>query len=90
VIGVDGRELEPPVVPVVLADDQVAELLEYSRSLPTGTTIGKRWRREVFGERWLGEYVDIGVPDRVGIKWAPLITATEAGALAAAILWWLA
>lgn len=87
-----------PREPAVLGDREVEELLDYSCSIPTGTTIGKRWKRlepYVIPKRgaqcrYLGEYVDIGDPERVGIRWAPLITATEAGELAAAIMWWLA
>lgn len=54
---------------------------EYSATYPTGTTIGKRWRRlngiydEVFLRHggkpyWqIGEYVDHPDPKKIGIKW---------------------
>lgn len=32
---------------VVISREELAALLEYSTSLPTGTTPGKRWRRNV-------------------------------------------
>lgn len=58
---------------------ELAQLPEYSCSVPTGTTIGKRWRRDVNAYRqdrrgappeWvLGRYVDIGDPENVGIEW---------------------
>ena len=81
---------------IVLPDTDVEALLEYSCSLPTGTTIGKRWKRlEPYRapahqqRRYLGEYVEHADPDKVGIRWTPLLTSTEAGELAGAILWWL-
>jgi hypothetical protein len=54
---------------------------DYSATFPTGTTIGKRWRRldgsfdqefiKAGGQpRWLiGEYYDIGNSEKVGIRW---------------------
>lgn len=49
-------------------------LLEYSLSLPSVTTIGKKWKRRIpaFGPLvgWaIGEYVESGQPNRVGIEW---------------------
>lgn len=52
-------------------------LLEYSCTLPTGTTVGKRWKRRVpyqYGpgdklEWFLGEYVEDPDPTKVGILW---------------------
>ena len=58
------------------------KLLEYSCSLPTGTTVGKRWRRDVNFNRphngltwrepeWIiGEYYDIGSEKTIGIRWS--------------------
>lgn len=58
-------------------------LLEYSTTLPTGTTIGKKWKRHIRsgahqGEWWLGEYVadPDGNPNMVGITWAKIETPT--------------
>jgi len=49
-------------------------LSDYSASLPTGTTVGKRWkRRNVYQDEskgWrLGEYVEHDNPELVGIRW---------------------
>lgn len=53
-------------------------LPEYSCSIPTGTTIGKRWRRAthyystdpaMMTEWWIGTYVEHPDEDRVGIEW---------------------
>lgn len=51
-------------------------LPDYSCSFPTGTTIGKRWRRAEDGGWVIGEYVASEDPDRVSIKWwQPEITS---------------
>lgn len=60
-----------------LTREQFNELPEYSRSIPTGTTIGKRWRREhqwyengeLKSRWWVGEYIVDPDPTMVGIKW---------------------
>lgn len=60
-----------------LTREEFNRLPEYSWSLPTGTTIGKRWRREqVWDEEgqkksrwWVGEYIVDPDPKMVGIKW---------------------
>lgn len=51
-------------------------LPEYSCTLPTGTTVGKKWkRREPYGADpatatwYLGTYTDIGDERKVGIEW---------------------
>lgn len=66
-----------------ISEKDFLALMEYSSTIPTGTTIGKRWRR---GQRWrdkngeiktkwyIGEYVEDPDPKYVGIKWyIPLI-----------------
>ena len=68
---------------------ELDQMSEYSTSLPTGTAIGKRWKRNinmlagphgfaVEGEGppiWrVGEYVPHLDPDLVGIKWWRPIT----------------
>lgn len=56
----------------VMTLDYFDALLEYSSSLPTGTYIGKRWKRFVgWGtDRWLmGEYAEDDDPKRVRIIW---------------------
>ncbi len=55
--------------------EALAALPEYSCSLPTGTTIGVRWRAATryMGERteWrIGTYVSDPSPGMVGIEWA--------------------
>ena len=54
---------------------ELENLLEYSTTLPTGTTIGKRWRRALrpradVTEWWIGAYVEHPDPKLVGIEWA--------------------
>lgn len=49
-------------------------LLEYTTTLPTGKTIGKRWKRYLFagpakGTWVMGEYVEDPDPEFVGITW---------------------
>lgn len=53
-------------------------LPDYSCSIPSLTTIGKRWKRSESyckpREKWLmGEYVEIGSADKVGIKWREIM-----------------
>lgn len=59
---------------LTLTARQFDELPEYSCSFPTGTTIGKRWKRKKNycdeSEGWIvGEYYDIGNQTEVGIRW---------------------
>ena len=56
--------------------EEFAGLLEYSCSIPTGTTIGKVWKcnKNAFrGERrpdwWIGRYAESQRPGRVRIIW---------------------
>jgi hypothetical protein len=67
----------------VISKEELRKLLEYSCTLPTGTIIGKRWRRNVLepkihhgvlprgtpAEWMIGEYYDIGSKTEVGIRW---------------------
>ena len=66
-----------PGLELILTDDKRADmnyaafkkLLVYNTSLPTGTTIGKRWRA-LYRQGWfMGEYVRDPSPTHVGIKW---------------------
>lgn len=62
----------------VMTQDAFNELLEYSSTLPTGTTIGKKWKRCVYGpgaqRKWFtGEYVRHHDPSLVGIVWRRLV-----------------
>lgn len=42
---------EPAITEEVIGREDLRALLEYSRSIPTGKTIGKRWRCSVQGEK---------------------------------------
>lgn len=45
-------------------------LPEYSGSLPTGTIVGKTWKRKMRnGSWWIGEYVSHSDPKLIGISW---------------------
>ena len=44
-VELDERVVDLP--PLSVDQDELAELREYSASIPTGTTIGKRWRRDL-------------------------------------------
>lgn len=68
----------PNMERVTLTPDEFNALLDYSCSLPTGTTIGKTWKRRVDyhdpSQGWLlGEYVESDKPDMVGIKWKRIL-----------------
>lgn len=57
---------------VELTKQEFEALLEYSTSLPTGKTIGKRWRRYLFsgpcaGQWVMCEYVEDPDPEFVGV-----------------------
>lgn len=69
----------------VISRDDLFRLPEYSCSLPTGTVVGKKWRKNVHAYRYLrrlpevpvelhewkiGEYIDDSDPGMIGIKWA--------------------
>lgn len=71
---------------LILTKAEFDALDEYSASLPTGTTVGKRWKRHhgahdrafIAGggqPTWMiGEFVEIGHPTAVGIEWyVPII-----------------
>lgn len=70
---------------ITLTQREFDELLEYSASLPTGTTVGKRWKRQVFsgphaGDWRMGEYVEDPDPDMVGVKWRTITIEEHASA----------
>ena len=58
--------------------EQFEKLDDYSCSIPTGTTIGKTWRRRVpylfpvtKDTKWYrGKYVEHSDPNKTGIEWA--------------------
>jgi hypothetical protein len=66
-----------PLPLVLIRSTELRDLLEYSHSLPTGTTIGKRWRRRVVGGWVLGTYVPHPNPDLVGIRWEQAVVIPD-------------
>lgn len=66
-------------------------LPEYSCSLPTGTAVGKKWKRRVPyrtqtdppNDWYLGEYVESYKKNQIGIEWTLLILPDEPAALTA-------
>lgn len=64
---------------IKLTQAELDKLSEYSCSLPTGTTIGKRWKKNTNAYRglpegtlpawWIGEYVEDPDPEMIGITW---------------------
>ena len=72
----------------ILDRAELFALLEYSCSLPTGTTIGKQWRCDVHAYRkkaipkdqheWqIGEYTEDTDPGMVGIRWTWAVDANH-------------
>lgn len=62
---------------VVMPKKEFDDLLDYSCSYPTGTTLGKEWKRRknYYKEElgwWLCEYIESDIPGRVGIAYAHL------------------
>jgi hypothetical protein len=60
-----------------LSHAEFAALLEYSVSVPTGTTIGKRWRAHHHRGWVVGEYVAHS-DAHVGIRWTTFVQAAIA------------
>lgn len=55
---------------LVMSNEELMKLPEYSCSVPTGTTIGKRWRRWTIEGTWIvGEYAVDPDPKMVQIRW---------------------
>lgn len=70
----------------IISRAELFALPEYSCSIPTGTTIGKRWRSDVNAYRehvvpedqheWqIGEYIEHPDLDKVGIRWTWAVDA---------------
>ena len=54
----------------VMTRREFDELMEYSTSLPSGTTIGKIWKCHARNDTWwLGEYCETTLVGMVDIKW---------------------
>lgn len=65
-----------------IKQSEMRDLPQYDASLPTGTTIGKRWLKAKprhpnspdLQQFWVCEYVPCDEPDMVGIKyWTPIM-----------------
>lgn len=60
------------------------QLDDYSCTIPSGTVVGKFWRRHQpysgRGAWWLGQYVDDPDPEKIGIVWRELFVAIDWGA----------
>lgn len=65
---------------IKLTQVELDKFSEYSCSLPTGTTVGKRWKRDANAYRrglpegtlpawWIGEYVEHPDPEMINITW---------------------
>lgn len=66
---------------LVMSETDFDALPNYSFSLPTGKTIGKRWRRRCRDGWLIGEYFEVPEQGLVGIRWyLPAIYRTKAGA----------
>ena len=74
---------------VMLTRREFDALPEYSCSLPTGTTVGKRWKRrcpyriqtDPPNEWYLGEYVESYLPGQIGIEWTKILLPPSLAAL---------
>lgn len=78
-----GKYWQQPPVDRVLVDELHAlmteadfeQLLEYSTSIPTGSYVGKMWKREQDGEWWLGWMAPHETPGRLWIHWRRILLA---------------
>lgn len=64
---------------VWLTLEEFEALGEYSCSLPTGTTMGKKWKRccpyGASNEKaswYMGQYVECSLPGQIGIHWSKI------------------
>ncbi len=57
---------------VVLTQDEFSALPVYNTSMPTGTTIGKRWRLVIGGVWWMGEYIAHADPGVTVVRWSKI------------------
>lgn len=72
--------------PICLSEKDFDALDDYSCSIPTGTYVGKRWKRrhpyvhypDVVPTWTMGEYYEYGDHGRVGINWRPIVVANAA------------
>lgn len=58
---------------IVMSQEYFNNLGTYDHSLPTGTSIGKRWKKSDGKGGWkMGEYVADADPKKVGIRWTTI------------------
>lgn len=65
----------------VMTQAELKALPDYSCTFPTGTTIGKKWRRRepyetgrgIVNAWYTGEYVDYPDSKMVGVKWRKVV-----------------
>lgn len=66
---------------ITLTEREFRDLMDYSYSLPTGTTIGKRWKiGKPYNKptQWyMGEYVKCDEPGHVGILWRRIVAVVR-------------
>lgn len=70
---------------IALSKQEFDALPEYSCTLPTGTTVGKRWKlgwpyHEPRTRWFLGEYAKSDLPGMVDIVWREIVFVAEEGA----------
>lgn len=69
--------------PICLSEKDFEALDDYSCSLPSGTYVGKRWKRrfpyvhdpDVVPVWTMGEYCECDIPGQIGINWRPIVVA---------------
>lgn len=64
----------PELENIELTQEEFDALPEYSTTIPTGKSIGKQWRRQLYFGKYRGgwvraEYVEDPDPEYVGIVW---------------------
>lgn len=63
---------------IVLSQAELNSLPEYSWSLPTGTTIGKRWKCLHRHSGWfMGEYLKSSLPKTVDTHWSRIVVGED-------------
>jgi hypothetical protein len=70
----------------VMTTAQLAQLMEYSTTVPTGALYGKRWRRRIpwdtrlpLAQWMMGEYEPDPDPDYVVTRWREILLVDEGG-----------
>lgn len=78
---INGARLDPKPDVEVMTQAEFDALPSYSCSLPTGTIVGKRWRRgHPYANPthwWLGEYIEHPDPGYVGVRWRLIEVARD-------------